>query len=257
MVEPLQWHSYLNFSHEVREERRCILSEKTKDFLSRLLMLAKEKRTKVLSSGTSLWRARIGGEPVPIGEDDWALEVFPVQQMGAPPPNEAKGGRIDFKGIPVLYVSSDPDTAMSEVRPWRGQEISLARLTLLREIMVIDFSTTSFNGTVGDLDLLFPCPHIHCNEFLSEAEHEEIAFRHIDHAFAKPVADTNDPVDYAPTQIIAEAIKFASYDGVCYRSSVADGLNYALFDTGCAKVEESEIRYTRSVKYQFSPKQFG
>lgn len=256
MVEPLQWSSYFSFSREVLGKRRYILSEEAKGFLDRLLVIAGEKRTKVLSSGTWLWRARLGGEPAPVGDNDCAVAAFPIEQMGAPPKDKAKGGRIDCKGIPVLYVSSDRDTAMSEVRPWPGQKISLAQFALLREVKVVDFSMNCFRGTIDDLDRLWPLPHLLHKTPLTEAEHEEIMWCWIDKAFATPVSDTNDPVDYVPTQIIADVFKAADYDGMCYRSSVANGLNYAFFDVSCAQGEEPKIMYTLDVRYQFSSKQF-
>ena len=256
MVKPLQWDSYRSFQREVRGERLCILSEESKDFLDKLLVISSEKWTN-LSSQTQLWRARLGEEEVQIGKDDWTVQSFSIEQMGAPPADKAKGGRINCKGIPVLYVSSDEETAMSEVRPWRGQRISVARFSLLRDVRLVDFCVNEFDGTAKDLDLLWPLHHIINKKPITKAEHENILWRWIGYAFATPVAETEDAVDYVPTQIIAEAIKDNGYDGVSYRSSVADGVNYALFDVKkCAKIEESKLMYTQSIKYKFSSKQF-
>lgn len=41
--------------------------------------------------------------------------------------------------------------------------------------------------------------------------------------------------DYVPTQIIAELIKSLGYDGIAYKSSLANGHNIALFDLESAK----------------------
>ena len=256
MVIPLEWSSYFNFSCEVRGQQRYILSKESNDFLASLLKIAGEKRINTLSRKTSLWRARLGGEPVPVGEDEYAVEAFSFQKMGSPPADKARGGRISCNGIPVLYVSSDQETAMSEIRPWPGQEISLARLVLLREVKVLDFSANYLDGTLNDLDRLWPLQHLNHEKPLTKEEHEEIAWCWINKAFATPVSDTSDSVDYVPTQIIAEAIKIAGYDGVSYQSSVTGGLNHAFFDLGCAEIEKPMLKYTQSVKYDFTSHQF-
>ncbi len=248
MVESLKWHNFLNFSREVREERRYIFSEETRDFLDKLLVSAREKRTTALTKQTNLWRARLGGKEVPVGNDDWTIEVFSIQEMGAPPVDKAKDGRINVKGIPVLYVSSDPETAMSEVQPWRGQEISVARLSLLRDVRLADFSVNNFDGTVHDLDLLWPLTHLNNKIPLTNTKHEKYLWRWIDRAFSTPIVKPDNTIDYIPTQIIAEAINAAGYDGVSYNSSVANGVNYALFDAeNHVKFEETKLMYTKSI----------
>ena len=57
-----------------------------------------------------------------------------------PLPDRANEGRVNPKGIPCLYFSSDRDTAMTETRPWIGSLVSVAQFVMLRELTVVDWS---------------------------------------------------------------------------------------------------------------------
>jgi RES domain-containing protein len=57
-----------------------------------------------------------------------------------PLPDQASGGRANPKGLPYLYVATDRDTAVAEVRPWVGAFVSVAQMALARRLVVTDFS---------------------------------------------------------------------------------------------------------------------
>jgi hypothetical protein len=46
-----------------------------------------------------------------------------------------------------------------------------------------------------------------------------------------PVVASEHPVDYAPTQFMAEMLKNEGFDGVCYQSVYSSSFNYAFWDT--------------------------
>nr|WP_267877655.1 RES domain-containing protein [Massilia frigida] len=99
---------------------------------------------------------------------------FPAKRM-KPLSNAAHEGRVNPKGIPCLYVANDRETAMSEVRPGVGAELSLAQLVLNREITLIDFS-------VGHEDVGTPF-------FFEEPTpkmREKAVWKQVEDAFSKP-----------------------------------------------------------------------
>ena len=46
----------------------------------------------------------------------------------------------------------------------------------------------------------------------------------------RPVLPSGAAIDYIPSQYLCEFIKKCGFDGVVYRSSVSDGINFALFE---------------------------
>jgi hypothetical protein len=176
--------------------------------------------------------------------------------MAAPTPNLSRASRIGVTGIPVLYLSSDKDTAMSEVRPWKNQEVSLAKFHVTKDLKIVDCHQSGLDGTITDINKLWPLKSLWRKEILPDSKHEEIAWAWIDRAFSEPVSQLDDPLEYIPTQVIAEFFKTEGYDGIKYRSSVAPGYNIALFDVNAAKAIETMLYYTNDISYQFSTKQF-
>lgn len=61
-------------------------------------------------------------------------ETLSLDRMSAPPPDLATPGRANPAGIPYLYASSDPNTAISELRPHSGELASVLAYDLLPEV---------------------------------------------------------------------------------------------------------------------------
>jgi len=159
-----------------------------------------------------------------------------------PIPNWHSENRANPRGIPYLYLATDKDTAMSEVRPWIGSTISVALFTTARNLNVIDCSrhhdVESYLKLIDDLNLT----------------REDGIWVAIDRAFATPVNREEEPADYIPTQIIAETFKSAGYDGIVYKSLLSDeGYNLALFSSDDAKYEYAELFTVDSVRFNFKP----
>jgi RES domain-containing protein len=151
-------------------------------------------------------------------------------------------GRVNPKGIPVLYVATNPETAMSEVRPSLASEISLAELELCREVRLVDCSIQSSARSVLTYEGLVP-----------EEEREGVVWHSINDAFTKPVDPSDRVADYAPTQFLAEYMRAAGYAGIRYRSGFgAGGDNIALFNLDDAAVLDVTLKRLRSIHMTFS-----
>jgi hypothetical protein len=153
--------------------------------------------------------------------------------MGAPPINHRSAGRVNPDGIGILYLSSDVETVLNEVRANTFDFVTIGEFQAIRSITVVNLSGIS-----------------HTSPFLYEGELEKIAvnrkvFQEIAFEIAKPLRRTDSLIEYLPTQYIAEFIKRQRYDGVEYASTLRqDGYNIAIFDPSlfnCKRVYTSEI----------------
>ncbi|MFC1794908.1 RES family NAD+ phosphorylase [Planctomycetota bacterium] len=253
----MKWNDYRQFREELQNKCRYFRTDWASGYLGALKYTCK-KRIIIIKQDTELWRARLEGSLVPCEPDDMAIQAYSCDEMAAPPPNLSNASRICVTGIPVLYLSSDKDTAMSEVRPWKNQPVSLAKFHLTKNLNVVDCQQSGLDGTIADLDKLYPVASLTGvrKEVIPDSGHEYRAWAWIDDAFSEPVSQLDDPLEYIPTQVIAEFFKAEGYDGIKYRSSVASGYNIALFDVIAAKAVETMLYYTNEICYRFSKRRF-
>jgi len=231
------WKDFQNFRLSVRQEARYFRSKLSDEFLDTLLATSKN-RVKNLSKNSKLWRAQLGQE---WREDENGVEEalpHPPSRM-VPRTENVFEGRANPKGIPFLYLASEQETAMSEVRPWLGSSISLGLFSLEKDLRLIDLS-------LGHDKFIF-----YFNEPNSE-EREKAVWYDIDRAFSRPVTRTDNHTEYIPTQIIAEFFKKNNFDGVIYKSNFgSNGYNIALFNIEDARLEQCHLFETKSINIDF------
>ena len=170
-------------------------------------------------------------------------DMFPAEKMGAPPPRKATPGRANPVGIPYLYVGSECDTAVREVRPHPGEILTIAEFTIENDVQLIDLREprsmiTPFSladvvdvaGVRGDIDFL----------------------ERLGQELKTPVLPNAAAIDYIPSQYLCEFIKQIGYDGVVYESSVSDGINLALFNPSQAAVGSLSRVRIGGVEVKFS-----
>lgn len=239
MVEFNSWRSYWDFEHATMEERRYIRGPDVEEFLKAVAATAKE-RVEVIPAQGILWRAQLGycwragdeyrpGEPVPYGTDRMK-----------PRKNRGFEGRVNPKGITYLYLATNRDTALAEVRPWIGSLISVGQFKMCRELRVVNCTT---NDKIP----------IYLEGEPSAAERERSVWTYIDRAFAEPVMRTDDVAKYVPTQILAELFKAEGFDGLGYRSSLGPGHNIGLFDLDAVDVIADSLKLfeVKALNYKF------
>lgn len=81
----------------------------------------------MLPKDAHLWRAQLGHDLRPEYAGEELIDYFPTAykpERMKPLRDSAREGRANPKGIPYLYIATDKETAMSEVRPWIGSIIS-------------------------------------------------------------------------------------------------------------------------------------
>lgn len=204
--------------------------------------LTAKKRIEVLPPETYLWRAQLGNDWDPIYDEDG--ERIDDQPAPYSPPrmkplsDRATEGRANPKGIPYLYLATDRDTAMAEVRPWKGSYVSVGQFRTVRELRLVN-CTTNARGFVFYMEE--PSPE----------QREEAVWHDIDRAFAQPVSPSDDLADYVPTQVLAELFRTHGYDGTAYRSSLGAGHNRVVFDLDAADLVVCHIFRAESIAFSF------
>lgn len=245
--------SYMNFAREVRGTSRFVRSQEAEDFLQ-AVSETMQARKATIPAGKTLCRAQLGHdiEMRPVDEDREIEEKIP---FGAgrmrPLPDRASEGRVNPHGIPYLYLATDRETAIAEVRPWIGSHVSIGYFKTTREICIVDCSRHHhqsgflhylMNFQVDDVDKP-PEPEVV----------QRVIWGDIDHEFSRPVTRADDTADYAPTQILAELFKQRGMDGIAYKSSLSeDGLNIALFSFDTTEMYAHQLFKVKKVKLCFA-----
>lgn len=232
---------YDRFERSIRHASLYVLAVEHQKFIDTVLETA-STRTRTFDAGHTLWRSQLAHEPIQVPLHMGGPQVIykpAVPERMKPLKDRAYEGRVNPKGIPCLYLNTDAETAMREVRPWIGSFVSVASFIVVRHLTFVDCATNV--ADVEDFDM----------SRIAEFK-ENSVWRSINRAFSQPVTPCDDVADYAPTQILAEAFKHHRYDGIIYASSLGSGENVALFDTegavlvGCAlhQVEAIEVRFS-------------
>lgn len=229
------WTSYQDFAQDVKMKRRYVWGHATREFLSAILSTRYERESKI-PIDSMVWRAQIGIEyhprydPEGIQYDE--VPVGFLEDRMKPPSDAAREGRANPAGIPVLYVATSKQTAISEVRPWIGSDISLARLKVIRDLTAIDLSVRHGESSMRNLtwgQLFGDAP-------IDAETKERAVWTSVDNAFSLPVTLEDSTGAYVPTQVLSELFRDAGYDAVIYGSQFGDGHNIAIFD-----IEDAEV----------------
>ncbi|MBK8946445.1 MAG: RES family NAD+ phosphorylase [Ignavibacteriae bacterium] len=241
MKEFNTWKSYRNFAKTIRYDNRYFFNQEIKIFLDTLIH-TRQSRINKIGKGTVYWRAQLGCQLIPKfenGKHNYDIQLpYPKERM-KPLPNQAKEGRANPAGIPYLYVSTNRNTALAEVRPWIGSEISLAKLKTNKDLTLIDCSKN--NSTI----------RYHLDEPNPELR-EQIVWADIDNAFSKPITSADSSTDYIPTQIISELFRNHGYDGIIYKSTLGKGLNITLFNLECAEIIDCQLYNLEHLSFKFT-----
>jgi len=171
----------------------------------------------VLPAGTILYRARIGiAKRFMRCDGGWTSETFfqPYmgEEIGAPPPAKATPGRLNRGGVSFLYLATDEETAVAEVRPHPGHRVSIASFRCQKKCRLADF---------GAIDIA---------DFSSSDL--RLAIFHLGHTIGREISLPITPEDrhkYSVTQLLADLLRRQGFDGIRFPSSVAPGSNVCVF----------------------------
>ena len=204
-------------------------------FLDAILSTRQGREAKI-PNGSTFWRAQVGIEYHPRydpeGEQYDEVPVGFSEERMKPRTYRGSEGRVNSAGIPVLYGASSVRTAISEVRPWIGSEISVARLRVIRDLIAVDLSSGSGKSAMRCLTW----PQVFGDAPVDAETKERAVWTDVDNAFSRPVTSEDWSGRYVPTQILSELFRDAGYEAVVYGSQFGDGSNIAIFD-----IEDAEV----------------
>ena len=189
----------------------------------------------------SLWfRSRIGvaetATHVGLGAVTRIATPYKGDAIGALAPPKASVGRMNRQGMSVLYVASEVDTALAEVRPHPAHLISVGGFQATRRLRIANFDLPISRFSASDqwLDTFAVIYHVDsllCSPITPEERHR-----------------------YAPTQLLADTLIRRGFDGVTYRSSVGSGKNLCAFRPSDFLFDgaHSAVRQVDQLRYRFS-----
>lgn len=193
-----------------------------------------------VAAGTLWYRARVGVKEQSIHFDHGKVTriaiPFKGDEIGALLPAKASASRVNRQGVSVLYVASDIDTALSEIRPHPAHMLSVGGFRPTRRLRVANFNVPIQRYAASDKQL---------DVFAK--------IYHIDSLLSAPIVP-EDRHKYAATQLLADTLIRRGFDAVSYRSSVAEGRNLCAFRPSDFTYDETEAAVTQvdRLHYAFS-----
>ena len=162
---------------------------------------------------------------------------IPLSEMGKPPEKISTAGRANPIGIPYLYTASNIDTAIAEIRPHKGDKITVAKFEVRGELKLADLRDPRVSISPFELD----------DDGLSQVFKDLDYLCHLGVELSKPILPREAHLEYLSSQYLCELIKHCGFDGVIYKSSVGDGDNFAIFKDGYLDSVEANTYTVSSV----------
>jgi hypothetical protein len=246
-----QWN---DFCRIVQYERRFF---KTKELLDDLFGKPEEydqgtiRPVYVLEIGQKIYRARLLDD----GFTETQLNQNPAKELGAPPKEKARAGRMSVEYIPAFYGAFSEETAVAEIRPGIGDQVAVGEFELLKQLRVFDF--TAFSRSRGEA---WKESYAHTRyDFITQMQDE----------ISKPILPFERQREYIATQIVAEYLReYFNCDAIIYQSSMHksdkdDNRNIVILNRGAdfmgsaatasLALSRHNIRHIMNVSYEISP----
>ena len=176
------------------------------------------------------------GEPYYRARNSYLGKKIPPRKMGKPPAGVGTGGRANPKGIPYLYMASNIDTAISEIRPSGQDRVSVGTFRSNKSLILVDlrtpltFSPFQLGNDIGQILDYFKL------------------LRRLGEELSRPIHHSVTELEYIPLQYLCETIKNYGYDGIVYSSSLGSGYNVAVFADDSIKCVRSSLYKVTGVK---------
>ncbi len=132
-----------------------------------------------------------------------------IQELGPVPSAQATAGRMNPSGISVFYGAISEKTAVAEVRPFVGSLVIVGQFYPSRPLRLLDLTRigVGFAGSIFDPG------------YADRASY--LAFLQDFHSLiARPIQPQDEPLEYIPTQAVAEYVaNVLHFDGILYGSA--------------------------------------
>lgn len=212
------------FERTLKEENRFFIDEDIKLALERVV----QDKTTVIKKNTSYFRGRIlnGDRTTPYEHDE----------LGIPNRTIKSTGRFNSIGINHLYLATDIDTVIAELRPDLESLICIGEFKTNKDVRIVNLSDK------------------HAVSDYSEEINISILTLLLGGLFAKPIAKAEQSLDYLPMQYFAELCKLKEIEGIMYFSSLfkqnSRKCNLTLFSEEKVKCIKTHMIKVNSIKYK-------
>lgn len=193
-----------------------------------------------LDINSTFYRARIGYQEKLVKDKGFSqgktyrYTPYKYLSIGAPSCYLVNGGRLNRAGVSFLYLATNIETAINEVRPDPGHLVSIGKFKSLNHLKIIDFDKIFINLSKNE-ELL-----------------ESFTFlNHIDQLFSHPITQDERHL-YIITQFFADIFRKIGFDAIKFTSSVGDGQNLLIFDPSnfeYVESEENKVYKIESIRY--------
>lgn len=230
---------YNKFLNAIKSKNSKSIEEtKVFDVLHRMITI--DNPMKHSLQNRTVYRCRIIREKdwntpdIGIDFDENGIAGFDKYNSKEPPLGFSPAGRANHSGVSYLYVADNPYTACAEVRPHLNDCISVGVFKICKSLTILDFSENQ---------------NLHS---LSTDEDTISVAKLITHVMMQFASCVNDSDDYLATQYISDYIRKHGIDGICYRSSLTNGKNYAIFNCSEENIKfaSSSIYYCNNIVYE-------
>ncbi len=194
------------------------------------------------------YRARIGFKEVinkPLEDVDYTdresfYDYIPYKndEIGSPPVKYTSQGRLNRLGVSFLYLATDINTTIAEVRPHPGHKVSLGTFQCKNDLKIVDFNMAFIRLSKNE-----------------ETMEKFVYLNHIDQLLSRPITPDERHL-YFITQFFADIFRKIGFDGISFTSSVGDGQNLLIFDPSNFQYIENEsgVYEIKSLKYEHTLK---
>ena len=185
-----------------------------------------------------VWRARIAASSEVVR----TILMNPGRELGPPPFEFARAGRMNAHGVPVFYGALEQPTCVSELRPPVGSGVIISQFELLRTVRLLDLEALAelyTSDSYFDPDYAM---HKGRTAFLKYLVRE----------ISQPILPEVESLEYIATQVMAEYLAQKTtppLDGIIYPSaqSTEGGKNVVLFNHA-SRVEPYDLPDGSSVE---------
>jgi len=200
-----------NFREELKHENRFFV--KNAPSITLIEHFAGYLGKPVKKGSIYLYRAKINLGDNPKNHID-------IAKMGKPPLKKSTNGRANPIGISYLYLASSPETAISEIKGYKGEIVTVAKFKIKADLMLADLRDPKTTITPFGLENQ-ELEDIYTNLPLMEMLGQELT---------KPIIPREAHLEYLLSQYLSEMIKCINFHGIMYKGSVSNGDNLVLFD---------------------------
>lgn len=144
------------------------------------------------------------------------------KEMLNPPAHMTNAGRCNPHGISYLYLASNEETAIKEIRLKENDKVA---------------TIAKFEVDVSNIFSFLPFEQDCMKDYIKDDKVKTLIYI-INAEMSQEFGETDNGLSYIPLQFISEYIKKRGFDGFTYGSVVGKGMNLVMFNNKKARMLE-------------------